>query len=857
LREQLVTRTRVGSVLCAILMPFGIVLDFVAHPSLLDDFTWIRIGFGAGCGVLFALTYLRGIERFATALSVSLALWISAGIEVLVLATGPSDSPYYAGLNLIVLGMGLLYPWTMGQMALVCTAIFLIYIVPGVLYLRGQDLGALFNNCYFVLLTSVIAITSSHFGSKLRKREYFAQADLVQRTDELREASSQLQTSLEKLRELDRLKSQFFANVSHELRTPLTLILSPLEAILQDDAVELGAEMRDYLSSMHRNATRLLRLINNLLDLSKLEAGKVYLRYEPLELAPFLGSLLPPFQALAQRKRIRLTIEGNGLPAIHADAEKIDTVFQNLVANALKFTGEGGEVSVRLWEDDAFVHFAVSDTGIGIAEKDLPIIFNRFAQADGSATRRFGGTGIGLALVKELVEVHGGTVVATSTPGVGSTFDVSLPKGVEHIREDLRERRAVDLPVVRDRRESNRDPVSSLMPKSFHAPEGVLDWEEASRRDDDAEEPAGHERVLVVEDNVDMRRFLVRVLRAEVHVIEAVDGEDGLEKAREHLPDLVLSDVMMPGLSGYDLTRALKTDPKLRGIPVILLTAKRGVDAALEGFTHGADDYLGKPFNSRELLARIRAQLRLRDLARQLAQSQKMGMLGTLAAGLAHEIKNPVNFILNSLPVVRRALPQKGGDAASAANELLEVVEHGTRRIERIVDDLLTFSHVDESDLAPWSPNGGLRTTLQLLAHRAAGVEVTLAFDFDGEIEGRAGLLDQVLMNLVDNALRAAGPGGHVTVSTEREDDGVRIRVRDDGAGIAPEHLPRIFDPFFTTREVGQGTGLGLHLARQTIEAHGGTIEARSRLGEGAELTFWLPRRPPTGKTTDVAETRL
>jgi signal transduction histidine kinase len=843
LRAQLVSRTRIGGILCAILIPFGVVLDIATHPHLVLELLWVRLGFGAGCVALVAVTTWKGVARFALGLSVTLALWSSLCIEVLVVATGASDSAYYAGLNLIVLGMGLLYPWTRTQMLAVCAAIYLLYLLPVfVLVERPPHWADFFNNNYFLLLTGVIAVTSSHFSARLREREFFARTELEERTEELKETSAQLQSSLKKLQELDHLKSQFFANVSHELRTPLTLILSPIEAMLQDDEQALPPPVRESLGSMHRNAARLLLLINNLLDLAKLEAGKVYLRYEPIELCGFLAGLLPPFSALAQRKRIRFALEGGEAEPVHADPERLDIVFQNLLANALKFTPEGGSVTVRVSQEPSAVAAEVSDTGIGIAPKDLPVIFDRFAQADGTATRRFGGTGIGLALVKELVELHGGAVSVRSEPDRGSTFTVRLPRGTAHIREDLRERRAVDLPVLRDRRESNRDPVASLMPRA--APADVIDWAEPLA---EAEaEPTGRPHILFVEDNPDLRRFVAGLLRQEYRVTLAVDGEEGLEKARSLRPDLVLSDVMMPRLSGYDLTRALKADPKTAVIPIVLLTAKRGAEPTIEGFAQGADDYLGKPFNTRELLARIRAQLRLRDLSRQLAQAQKTAMLGTLAAGLAHEVRNPVNCILNSLPVVRRAVESAPGanGRAAAASELLDIIAEGAERIDGIVRDLLAFTHLDQAEVKSWDPTAGIESTIQLLRHRLQGLVVHRDLEFQGSVEGRPGQLNQVLMNLLDNAVRAVGPRGQIWVRTERDGAGVRITIRDDGPGIAPEILPRIFDPFFTTREVGEGTGLGLHITRQIVEAHGGRIRADTVPGQGALFTLWLPEQP-------------
>jgi signal transduction histidine kinase len=835
---------RVASLLATILVPFFMGLDYAAQPQFLWEFFLIRLACSVGCFVVFGLTYWEGVRRIAFALSVFVSLWVAGSILAMVIRLGAHNTPYYAGLNLVILGVGILFPWTAKQAMAVYATILGLFFLAVVFDNRPFQTDVFVNNTYFLVSTALISTTYHYFSSRLREREFYARTELEFRTEELRRTSVQLQESLQKLQELDHLKSQFFANVSHELRTPLTLVLSPLEAILQDDDVELPGRVRDQLESMHRNAARLLRLINNLLDLAKLESGKVYLRYEPIELRAALSATLLPFQALAQRKKIRLWLEGEEATPVHVDAERLEVVFQNLLANALKFTSEGGEVKVIVSEEPDQVAVAVTDTGVGIAPKDLPIIFDRFAQADGSATRRFGGTGIGLALVKELVELHGGNVSVESEPRVGSTFTVRLPKGTSHIREELRERRAVDLPVVRDRRESSRDPVAALMPKA--PPAGILDWAEPPEAAEESAAPARRERILVVEDNPDMRRFLTQLLSLHYRVTAAQDGQEGLEKVREEHPDLVLSDVMMPRLSGYDLTSRLKTDPRTHDIPVILLTAKRGVDPTLEGFSQGADDYLGKPFNTRELLARVRAQLRLRDLAQQLAQAQKMSMLGTLSAGLAHEVRNPINCIANSVPVLRKILSHReggNGDGRVAA-EILDLIADGAERIDALVRDLLRFSHQDQAEVTGWSPTAELESTLKLLKHRVQEVRVVKELRFAGEIEGRPSQLNQVLMNLLDNALRAVGPEGEIRIRTDRDGAGLRLTVEDDGPGIAPEVLPRIFDPFFTTREVGEGTGLGLHLTRQIVEAHGGRIHASSTPGHGALFTVWLPERP-------------
>jgi len=651
-------------------------------------------------------------------------------------------------------------------------------------------------------------------------------------------ARSEAERSRLKAEETKRIQSEFFANVSHELRTPLTLILSPLEAILQDHSRDLSPMVRGYFCSMQRNAARLLQLINNLLDLAKTGAGKVFLRYAPLEVHSFLADVLPPFQAMARRKGVTLTLLGAAVDPVQVDAEKTDIIFQNLLANALKFTTEGS-VTVRVSQDETHVVVEISDTGIGIAAKDLERIFERFAQSDSSATRLFGGTGIGLALVEELVALQGGGISVDSQTGEGSTFTVRLPKGVAHIREDLRDRREVDLPVVMERRSEDQDSTKALPSDS----RGPMAQDASPEASDVPAAPRGAPAVLVVEDNADLREFLGSLLGPLYRVIFAEDGEQGVEAALAERPDLVLSDVMMPKLSGYGLVRRLKEEAGTRGIPIVLLTAKRGLDPKLEGFAHGADDYLGKPFSTRELLARIRVQLKLRALGREVSESKKTRMLATLSAGLAHEVRNPINAILNAVPPLRRLTPRSGDEVDADVTELLDIIEEGGRRIDTMVEDLLAFTNLDRAPVRDWDPRASLESTLKLLdAERKVGA-IVRDLEFDGVVEGNPAALNTLVMNLVDNALHAAGETGTLTLRSRPTDTGLHLEVSDDGPGIGADVLPRIFDPYFTTRDVGAGTGLGLHLSRTIVEEHQGAISARSDPGQGTTLVVDLPLR--------------
>jgi DNA-binding response OmpR family regulator/nitrogen-specific signal transduction histidine kinase len=402
-----------------------------------------------------------------------------------------------------------------------------------------------------------------------------------------------------KLREVNEIKSRFFANISHEFRTPLTLILGPIHK-WQERVQEEG--LKKDLSMAERNAHRLLRLINQLLDLSKLEVGGMKLHARCMNIVPLIKGITYSFESSAGIRGITLktSVEREEIQ-VYCDEDVIEKVLTNLLSNAMKFTPKGGSVEVtvkRVTGRGEFVEIGVSDTGIGIPETHLAHIFDRFYQVDDSATREQGGTGIGLALVKELVELHHGTTSATSRPGLGTSFTIALPLGKEHLKPE----EIVAGPEV------GEEVVAKIIP------EGREVGQESSRPLDQNQ---GKHLILVVEDNADVREYIKDNLSDNYCVLEASDGLEGIEKARETVPDLVLSDVMMPKKDGYELCRTLKSDERTSHIPVILLTAKAASENKLEGLETGADDYLIKPFEPKELQVRIKNLIELRRKLRE------------------------------------------------------------------------------------------------------------------------------------------------------------------------------------------------------------------------------------------------
>jgi signal transduction histidine kinase len=848
-RQLLRARGKLSCMFGITLVPIFSILDYVFVPHLWFPFFLLR-----------AANTLQNIALYTTLdlgknLSARKLNWLmtfyfcSIGIMIAYMCRrmGGYDSTYYAGLNIVMLVVGLVMPWNALYTAVNGLIIYAAFVVLG--YRPGFQVADLVNSSFFLLSTDLIASVASWWTDRYRRNEFNTRREL---------------------KALDRAKSIFFANVSHELKTPMTLVLTPLEYAFEktpsrEKEIRLN---REAFEAIRHNAYRLSGLISDLLDLTRGEIGKERVRAAAIrDTEGYFRKIFEAMTPLMEEKGLGYEFERTvraSLKPHYFDRTKLEKVVVNLLSNAVKFTPKGGKISMRVWDqeengyDAPVLKIRVADTGIGIPREKIPYIFERFMQVDDSSTRAYSGMGIGLSLVKDFVEQHGGWVEVESEVGGGTRMTVTLPRGREHFRATVIEGELIEGELIEE--------GETVLPVAAggHAPDG-----------EEAEEPsAGRQTVLVIDDTADMRYALREILKERYRVVSAQDGIDGYEAARREKPDLIISDIMMPRRDGYGLIADLKNDPECREIPVILLTAKSGGENIASAFQRGADDYVEKPFQPREVISRAEKLLRIRrqneEIRRQkedleevnrrlketqaeLVQTEKLSTVGVLAAGVAHEINNPAYSVTLSLANIESLLEKLSPDGTIDPRILERLRHHLARgqeeisRIKKTVKTLLSYSRKNSEGIALRNLRQDIEATLTLLKSLIGESCVAIHWNPDmpvKPIEADHGALNQLLTNLVQNAIQAGSK--NVWIEADQDESTCRLRVADDGSGIPPEVMPHIFEPFFTTKEVGQGTGLGLSIVHRIVEAHHGEIMVTSQVGQGSAFTVILPMKQPT-----------
>ncbi|MEH2179605.1 ATP-binding protein [Nostoc sp.] len=739
--------------------------------------------------------------------------------------------------------------------------------------------------------------------------------------------------------ELDRAKTLFFSNVSHEFRTPLTLLLAPLQDALSDSANPLTSSQRKRLELAHRNSLRLLKLVNTLLDFSRIEAGRMEAVYEPTDLALYTTELASVFRSAIERASLRLVVDCPSLPKpVYVDREMWEKIVLNLLSNAFKFTLEG-EIAVKLHlADDHHVTLQVEDTGFGIEPEELPHLFERFYQVRGTKARTHEGSGIGLALVQDLIRLHGGTVDVSSTVGQGSCFTVTIPLDTAHLpsvsvarRDSARSITATRTltstasgatPYVQEAegwlhqesagrreageaREANSKIISadvktisansetiSTNPETISAnsetisansktistnPETISANPETISADAktisanseiisanseiisaDAKtisansetrtsSPDSPAYILIVDDNTDMRDYLKRILSEHDVEVEAVaDGAAALAIVTERVPSLVLSDVMMPQMDGFELLKALRADARTKEIPIILLSARAGEESVIEGLQAGADDYLIKPFSATELVTRVLAHLQMAQLRSQALHQERTinRMKDKFLAEVSHELNTPLVAILGWTRLLRSSQPNQ-----AMLMKSLETIERNATLQAKLVQDLLDISRITAGKVnlnlqlveLQQVIEAAIATVRQSYQTKNIRLECALA-PLPVTVQADPDRLQQIVLNLLTNAIKFTPCGGRIEISLQTDENQAQIILSDTGCGIDARFIPYIFDTFRQASGSKKGLGLGLAIARNLVELHGGTIYAQSPgVGQGATFIVNFP----------------
>lgn len=643
-----------------------------------------------------------------------------------------------------------------------------------------------------------------------------------ERTSDLRAARDDLSATVVQLREVQGTRDVFFSNINHEIRTPLSLIILAAGDIEMHAGPSLDDRARSNLESVVGGARKLLRLVDELLLLAAGDEAKLQFKREPRDIGRLVSSLIEIWRPAAVAAGLAMRRIGVVSAIALVDETAFDRIVTNLVSNAVKFTPSGGEITVELVERGDRVAILVQDTGLGIDDELAARLFGRFERSHQSGKS---GSGIGLSLVKQLVEAHGGVVTVARRPQGGSEFCVELPR---HLATE---------PVLAT---SSLEVRRRLGPADFGVASSALVSGQVSRPPS-----TSLGTVLVAEDDPDLSAAVVRLLADEYVVISAFDGTSALELAKLHQPHLLVTDVQMPGMDGIELAERFRSAANDRLAPVIIMSAIGDLGTRVKGLEAGAIDYVVKPFDPRELRARVKAQFRMRDLALRLHHAEQLSALGTLSAGLAHELRNPANGIINAIRPLTKLLPPELSAKQSPVGQLLEVARGCADQIAFLSRQLLNFRSNGELELRQISMADLVKRSLILTQEALSGVDVRVALGFEGVVHCAPHLMMQVLTNLVDNAAQAAKSGGWIELAAHADGSTISIEVSDSGGGVPPELRERIFEPFFTTKPPGVGTGLGLPLARDIVHRHGGTLEIRDR-GSQCVFAVDLPRREPT-----------
>lgn len=733
--------------------------------------------------------------------------------------------------------------------AIISSLLVWYFFIPPQMSFSMNDTSNSYSIAVFMLMGFLFSLTHDRLR-KANTRAAEALASARAMNEQLQDANGKVNTLYNKTLELDRLKTRFFSNVSHELRTPLALILGPLKKTISEPG--LSESVRCSLELMQRNAQLLHHHVSDLLDISKIEAGRMSVRYSQLDLAHLLRVMASHFEGVAADRAIRYSISAPEVLATQTDGEKIQRILLNLLSNAFKFVPDGGSIDLMLENQDDQAIIRVMDNGLGIPAEMRGSVFERFYQVDGYAARPQGGTGLGLSIVKEFAELLGGTIVCGEAPEKGALFILTIPLFAPDGAAIESEFSHLD----------NEADIGAL----YQSPQAKA----ACSLPSPATQPWRSDLplVLVVEDNPDMNGYIANTLQPHCRVASAFDGRQGLEMATKMQPDIIISDVMMPNLSGDQMVAELRKHPELTDVPIVMLTARADDELRVNMLRLGVQEYLNKPFSDEELLARIGRLLadRKRSIEQLRASEAKILRLNAeleqrveerttelLAANreldaFAYAVSHDLRAPLRAMSGFSQALIEDYGDRLEGeARVFLDQIIIGSRRMGELIDGLLTLSRTTRGELRRdrVQLSAMAERLLNELSSEEPGRKVQWTVMPALSVTGDEAMLEVVMRNLLSNAWKYTSNRDQADISFYARQEGSQqlFFVADNGAGFETAHAAKLFQPFqrLHRQEEFPGIGIGLATAQRIIHRHGGMIRAEGQQDRGATFSFSIP----------------
>lgn len=828
--EELLAKSRIVISSVALLYLLFNVLDHYVYPELQMTFLKIRIVVAIILFTLVSFTYIKPVQKHVAYISDVSMVLAGAGISLMIYMSDGTQSGYYQGLNLVTLALV-----TMNSSLVIhntCAGLGIISTYLIAVFFYG------INNDYVEVTSAIFFMGTTLFFVSLMTKLYAIQHfKQFAGAEDLKDANN-------KLIEAEKIKSDFFANVSHELRTPLTLILTPIESILADSKHSTNTESDKLLRTVHNNTIRLLQMVNGLLDFSKLESGKLEVKREPTNIVELTKMICDDFAPSFKNKEILFSMDIDlDQNTILVDRYLYERILFNLLSNAIKFTSDNGKICLKLKYSEGTLKVFISDTGIGISEEDRKNLFQKFRQLEGSATRRFEGTGLGLAMVKEFSELLGGGVIVDSELGKGSTFTVSI-----------------NAPLAKSSTVSDISRSTNSHVQKYQITNEKESYEKKGNLDTSP-------NVLVVEDNVELASYIASLLSDFCNVRIAENGEEALVKISEKKPDLILSDVMMPLMDGKSLCKEVKKNSETISIPVVLLTALTHRDALLEGWASGADDYLFKPFHPQELITRVNSLLQIskeREESKQIIK-QKAEELNVLneelnksnkqlelfASVASHDLQAPLRRIVSFSNLT---LEKYGDVLDEKGKKYIQFMSESSDEMTKLINSILQLSKITsaEPNFEEVNLNDTVSDVLETFADTIEKENTAVTVDKLPTISGDKKQIYILFQNLLSNAIkfssRSKSPSDKIkptiSISTKLSSENiVEVSVKDNGIGFDETKKEKIFQEFYRLHGEGEyeGTGLGLATCRKIVERHNGKIVAESKVDKGTTFIVKMP----------------